>query len=765
MGGGPRPISSQKPCGSKNTSKRIIKSFIDDEAIDSDDGLLVGHSGPDGSEAELNRYEEEFINDGDPFAEQTDESDASKDREDSEDSSSPVAPTPSKATIHNSVPNKTQQEDSDDSTFPATLSLPPRTPLGKRPAKTAKKSPVIELTSSSEEDLTAMDVDDSMYKKPAGVKPIALPPALATRSATAKHAATARIPESPPKKKGSSALVARTIPEPVPATTGGFGSQAEMMQFMSQFMTQYLASKGAPPLPDDPPAAPVATRTPKGSAAVRVDFDAIELHKAIKASKREANIKEISKRSTNGAGSSKRKEPSPEWDPPYDDAEEEPVPKGKGKAKAVARSSRGSKSVDLITRVQGGEDLRDAPPPDTPAVVPVVPAATPLTLQQYFALHGSVAATADAIAEAPGATDVDSADHSTVFMEQLETYKAYYDAFAICGVNDEDLQDPVLVNTYIGQPPLPADRFLLPVYDPERLSGRDTEPVKGGRVKFSTWAKYLPSILADNAIGAVLFREADPNFINPSRVSPLRLSSQVSAGSAATQRLMVDGRVAMCVTPIFCTESFLVDAKKIGAKTDRTRKWISGIPHNQEYERMEALLCLVLGEPVLYAQITPKKAMSFQTMMSPANEATVQESSSAFTSAPSDMFSPVVASKSPAKKSPAKKWNFTSKTLLASHDIGKYVWIYLCPFVLPFPTVPVYDARGVVFDFNSDLARLDTVLPAFHGEVPFGSFVVVGYTVAGYKASLSAGGERVPHMGCNILWAVVCGTPPIKDKR
>lgn len=115
----------------------------------------------------------------------------------------------------------------------------------------------------------------------------------------------------------------------------------------------------------------------------------------------------------------------------------------------------------------------------------------------------------------------------------------------------------------------------------------------------------------------MLFVESAPNFINPSRVSPLRLSRQMATGSSATQRLLVDGRIAICVSAVFCTESVVVVAGKIGPKSERTRKWVSGIFHNQDWERFEALMCLVFGQDILYAQINSKSAIAFQTMISP----------------------------------------------------------------------------------------------------------------------------------------------------
>lgn len=77
----------------------------------------------------------------------------------------------------------------------------------------------------------------------------------------------------------------------------------------------------------------------------------------------------------------------------------------------------------------------------------------------------------------------------------------------------------------------------------------------------------------------------------------------------------------------------------------------------------------------------------------------------------------------------------------------------------------MYDARKVVVDFDADLDHLPQVLPLFEGEVPFGSFVVVGYTVSAYSASLNSSSEKVPHIGCNLLWVIVCGTPLLATQK
>ncbi|KAJ7708002.1 hypothetical protein B0H16DRAFT_1746370 [Mycena metata] len=246
----------------------------------------------------------------------------------------------------------------------------------------------------------------------------------------------------------------------------------------------------------------------------------------------------------------------------------------------------------------------------------------------------------------------------------------------------------------------------------------------------------------------MLFVECKPNFINPSRVSPLSLSRQAATGPSATQRLLYDGQIAVCLSAVFCTDSVVVSAGKIGGKSERMRKWLSGIFHNQDWERFESLMCLVFGQDVMYAQISNKKAISFQTMISPEGAATVESWDSRFDkNAPSDMFSPII----PKKTTPVKVKTRTvgpgtpSKTLLSYNE-----------------HLPVYDARKTLFDFEFDLPRLSSVLPPFTGEIPFSSFVVVGYTVSAYNGVLGGTTERVVHLGCNIVWAIVCGTPTLR---
>lgn len=70
-----------------------------------------------------------------------------------------------------------------------------------------------------------------------------------------------------------------------------------------------------------------------------------------------------------------------------------------------------------------------------------------------------------------------------------------------------------------------------------------------------------------------------------------------------------------------------------------------------------------------------------------------------------------------------------------------------------FDTVPVLDARGTRFNTNTNLAKLDDILPSFDKEIPDGSCAWVGYTANRYTAQKGVG------LSFNLLWVVVIGTP------
>ncbi|KAJ7672316.1 hypothetical protein DFH06DRAFT_1319737 [Mycena polygramma] len=813
----PKPRPKPKPLVKSPKKNISTPKFISDEAEESDDGVLVDRPAGDGDDDEEfdtmqdHEYESDFINDGDIYEEVSDErspsitpppsspvkspakSQRAKPSRVEPDSDSPeVTPPPSPV---KAARGRASRVVKDELTPPPTVrSKQPQTP--KRSQKSAPKAvaaeEVIELE-SSDEDLTAMDVDDSVFKKPTGIKHSALPPSLLTRSAASKlgikvapvteldeHSAE-RSDDKPPVS--ASADAADTVPSVAPASAAPFQIPANMDPAMSlcvilpthycliadmycsaltAWMESYMAGRAADP-------------TPVEKRKARVDHDEIALKAAI-----ESSIKRLE------SPPQKLRSLSPEdWDPPFAGdvasssrpSSPSKVGKGKGKARyrspppqsesspgkrkkavAVESDAEGTKptagksgvaSTSKRVKREGGEQKGDlssylikSEPPAISADGGASAGSPPLTMAQYMRVANGEKPSD--VKGAPSRENSPEEDVDTVFLEDLEVYKAYFNPKAPCGVYDLDLQDLSLRDSYKGLHPLPGGRRIVPSYDRTRNSVEDIDYTTGGRVRYSSWFTQNPRMLAANSMNAMLFERSEPNFINPSRISPLELGCKVSAGSVTTHRLYVGDRIAICVSAVCCMESHVVTPKRVGARSERLRKWFNGVFHDQDWERWEAILCLVFHERIMYGQFVDK-AVSFQTMISP-DPRNAQDSPPDRNTrgVPASMFS----SRTPSKKTPTKTSTSVSrgpapvKTLLAYND-----------------PIPVYDARKTVIDFESDLERLDQVLPLFPGEIPSGSFTIVGYTVASYMATISGGSDRLPHIGCNILWAIVCGTP------
>ncbi|KAJ7703375.1 hypothetical protein B0H16DRAFT_1482942 [Mycena metata] len=627
-------------------------------------------------------------------------------------------------------------------------------------------------------DMAVLASDDSMFRKPVGVKATALPPALVTRSKRTSTDSPLAAVDIPAKKARrarpvSPSVIAKSSTGRVaPPTQMAFDPDA-MAEFMSGWMDEFMAKQ----------AAKSVTATPTKSE--RIDFDQLELARGLA-------VSGAHKLASKTAGSAKAKvaagtvaRVSPAWDIEDDEPELNISRANKGKGKPIASSSRSQQAKCVVALVvfyfglrgmdRDVEDIFDASLEDksltdvvdkaraasrsqlasfvvktrkgaTRAAVNSALDNEKMTMAKFFKDHASVLVDAEVESRASSVSEAGDPP-SIAFLEDLETYKSFYDPDAQCGVYDVDIQDPALSSTYRNLPPLPGGRQVLPAYDPSRLSGGSyEEDTKGGRAKFGSWKSHIKNMLARNCIGAMLFVESKPNFINPSRASPLVLSRQLAAGASGTQRLMYDNKIAVCVSAVFCTESVVVTAAKIGGKSERLRKWVSGIFHNQDWERFEALMCLVFGQDILYAQINNKKAISFQSMISPENSSGSKDPDTRFDkNAPVDMFSPIVAKKGTPSRPKPRPIGTPSKTLLAFDE-----------------HLPVYDARKTAFDFEFDLPRISAVLPSFTGEIPFSSFVVVGYTASTYNGSLGGTTERVTHLGCNVVWVIVCGTPTLR---
>ncbi|KAJ6548900.1 hypothetical protein B0H19DRAFT_1265694 [Mycena capillaripes] len=804
------PVKSRPKPRPVRTAKKSV-SLVDDEAEESDDGVLLERPDfeapeeyPDVHENEDRRESDnDFINDGDPYE---DEQECSP----SPDITPP--PSPSKrGRTRRSVKNPVTPVSPIKSRL-RRAATPPETPSPtKRSKRLNKTEDIIELASSSEEDLEAMDLDDSMYKKPTSIKPTALPPSLLTRSAASKEKLSpdSRIPPgngAPMLQSGSQNLFDPSDLDGIPEElrVPPFVVDGKITKSMIGWISAMASHKMDSASLTEGPGLKHASR-----ALDRVDHDQLALDEGIRSSILQASSPKISKKPSVARY-------SPDWEPlSVADLLEEaasrsaakkelksvirttsntdsadgndtdlgetppnkhtsrarPSQKGKEKAKsdssetvipsvsplkpiaskgsARVRSENTSKSSGISAPKAGDENALGVknsadvssfmlPPKPLSAASLAVPAAgnASLTMAQLLRMsRGEPLIEDDAEAKEP----TPPIEPDQVFLEDLESYKAYFDSDAPCGVFELQLQDPALRPHYVGLHPLPKRRRIVPVYDRTRSSLEDIDWTTGGRVKFSSWFDQNPRMLAANSMSAMLFQSAEPNFINLSRVSPLDLTSRASAGSSQTSRLYVGDRIAICLSAVCCTESHVLAPKRIGPKTELQRKWFSGVLHDQDWERFESILCLVFGESIMYGQVTDK-SISFQTMMSPDPSRAEQSNDKSAQSVPSTMFS----ARSPSKKVP----RYTDKMLLAYND-----------------PIPVYDARKTVFDFSADLDRLDKVLPLFPGEVPAGSFTVVGYTCSSYRRAITGSTGQVPHVGLNILWLIVFGTPGIRSSH
>ena len=98
-------------------------------------------------------------------------------------------------------------------------------------------------------------------------------------------------------------------------------------------------------------------------------------------------------------------------------------------------------------------------------------------------------------------------------------------------------------------------------------------------------------------------------YINPSRVSPLvTVAIPIRLSTAERFHLYVGTEPAICVSPIFTVDDCLKKPSDIGLH----HKYISGIFHCQEWERLCGFFCMVYHKDALNAQLY-RNALSFTT--------------------------------------------------------------------------------------------------------------------------------------------------------
>ncbi|KAK7018948.1 hypothetical protein R3P38DRAFT_2538495 [Favolaschia claudopus] len=162
----------------------------------------------------------------------------------------------------------------------------------------------------------------------------------------------------------------------------------------------------------------------------------------------------------------------------------------------------------------------------------------------------------------------------------------------------------------------------------------------------------------------------------------------------------------------------------------RYRKYISLLVHNQDWERTESFVGICFGQDTIHCAINAK-ALQLSTRLNPSPK------------------------KSDAQSTPREGAGGPSSQFSSAYSLK-----YDDEVLIIAGLVPVYDARGVDFDFHTNIRDLSTMLPRWKGgEVPIGSFIVAGFTMASFMGKAQGMTEKTLHVGNNILWVVICGTP------
>ncbi|KAJ7131999.1 hypothetical protein C8R46DRAFT_1048516 [Mycena filopes] len=333
-------------------------------------------------------------------------------------------------------------------------------------------------------------------------------------------------------------------------------------------------------------------------------------------------------------------------------------------------------------------------------------------------------------------------------LDDLIYQKVKYDDTLPCQVSNPALQDPLLVKVYAKAPNLPNFGSLLPTYDPP--STALPADFEGGHVAFGLWAEGM-----DNAHPVTILRAVSVVshgfHVNGALANPNDMCVMPYPGPKNYQILGLNEKVAVFMSCGACSASSIVDAEGSNSNSPRYIKFIAIHMHNQHWERFVQFCLVCFGHKVLYTHMRDR-ALMIESMLSPYESGSNSKgaSSNRRTTKLTKYFPtrPGAASTS-AEPSPSVGWvpgvSYPVKSKLDYTD-----------------KVPAYDARGVAFNFTTDLANLSN-LPPWEGEVPPDAFVVVGHTVSTYQGIAGIKKEKEWHLGNNLLWVVVCGTASGSD--
>ncbi|KAF6761868.1 hypothetical protein DFP72DRAFT_841979 [Ephemerocybe angulata] len=309
------------------------------------------------------------------------------------------------------------------------------------------------------------------------------------------------------------------------------------------------------------------------------------------------------------------------------------------------------------------------------------------------------------------------------FREDATTFRRRTTLPDVDEVNDPSNIDPILVETYRGLSNLPAGI----INSWSQQAGR-------GHPMFSVWGVWIPNMNGETAYRAITFTQ-EGHFRNPARTSPLEVVMRSTSPTNDRLNFYCATNPAVPFVGVSCG---WVERSQIIASSGNglRQRFISVILHSGEWERTVGFICAASGYPDLHGQLH-RDALQFSSRA---------QGSLPQTSSPGQPPSTSGAA-APKRAIPA---NMFKRSTTASPRVATDT------FSLPNDVdIPVYDAREVAdLDFHKVLPRLAESLPPFAGEVPLGAFIVVGYTLTVYRA-----GSGLMNLGCNLLWAIVVGTP------
>ncbi|RXW13803.1 hypothetical protein EST38_g12051 [Candolleomyces aberdarensis] len=309
---------------------------------------------------------------------------------------------------------------------------------------------------------------------------------------------------------------------------------------------------------------------------------------------------------------------------------------------------------------------------------------------------------------------------SDTYLEDVTTLPRCKILPNLCQVTDPEIQDPILAGDYVSLPNLTLCE-LIPWTD---LTGP-------GQVNFSSWAEQCPNMDGELAYRALSFVESN-NFVNPSRASPVDTAVREIAGASPRYNLYRNRLPLIAVSPLFLEHSQISEPSPNGLR----QKYIRGIYHSQEWEHFTGFTGMAFGHTQLHAQLA-RDALQFSTRAAFPRKTENGEAGKLLITLLTVMSLIRLSCRSTRTSAPAR--------------------VNADNFSLPTDgQIPVYDGRYAEnFDFNVDLANISQRLPHFpNSEIPYGSFVVAGYTMSIYRSN--AGNWT---LACNIQWVIVIGTP------